>query len=112
MADLLSIIGLRIRSLRKEKGWSQEKLAELADLNASYVGKIERGEKNVTFKSLEKVADALEIPIEELFRQVESIDTDSDSQTIVSILHLIQSRPKEEQKKALELLQLVINWPK
>lgn len=112
MADLLSIIGMRIRLLRKERGWSQERLAELADLNASYVGKIERGEKNVTFKSLEKVAAALEIPIEELFRQVQSVNAELDSNTLLSIIHLMQFRSVEEQKKALQLLELVLNWHK
>ena len=81
MADLLKLVGARIRALRKDKGWSQERLAELAELNASYVGKIERGEKNVTFKSLEKVSASLGITIEELFQNIQTLEDGKDAQT-------------------------------
>ncbi|MGG2201413.1 helix-turn-helix domain-containing protein [Paenibacillus validus] len=112
MADLLSIIGARIRALRKERGWSQEKLAELADLNASYVGKIERGEKNTTFRSLEKVSGALDISMLELFRYMEPVENVSDKDTFAKIINMLQSSSDEERKKVLQLLQLITNWNK
>ena len=46
---------------------SQEKLAELANLNRNFIGMIERGETNVTVKNLENLANALNLPIQELF---------------------------------------------
>lgn len=112
MADLLKLVGARIRALRKDKGLSQEKLAELAELNASYVGKIERGEKNVTFKSLEKVSASLGISIEELFHNIQTLDDGKDAQTLATIMVLLQNKSDQDQKKALQLLELVLNWNK
>lgn len=68
MGDLMKIVGERLRNIRKEKGYSQDELAHLAGLHFTYLGKIERTEKNVTIESLEKVTSALGISLEELFR--------------------------------------------
>jgi transcriptional regulator with XRE-family HTH domain len=53
------IVGRRIRDLRQAKGWSQEKLAEEADLDRTYIGRIERGEKNIGVENLVRIAQAL-----------------------------------------------------
>ncbi|MFN4056362.1 MAG: helix-turn-helix domain-containing protein [Alishewanella aestuarii] len=53
--------GNRIRAIRKEKNLSQEELAALANIDRSYMGHIERGEKNVTLTKIYQIADALEI---------------------------------------------------
>ncbi len=58
--------GRRVREVRKAKGISQEKLAELAGIDRSYMGNIERGEKNVTLKKVYEICDALEIEITDL----------------------------------------------
>ncbi len=47
---------------------SQEKLAELANLNRNFIGMIERGETNVTVKNLENIANVLKLPIQDLFK--------------------------------------------
>jgi len=53
--------GNRIRAIRKEKNLSQEELAALANIDRSYMGHIERGEKNVTLTKIYQIADALKI---------------------------------------------------
>lgn len=65
--DTVQKLGLKIRIERQKQKISQEKLAELANLNRNFVGMIERGETNVTVKNLENIANALNIPIQELF---------------------------------------------
>lgn len=60
-------IGENIRLLRLQKGLSQEQLALSAGVNTSYIGQLERGEKNPTIKILEKISTALEIHIIDLF---------------------------------------------
>jgi transcriptional regulator with XRE-family HTH domain len=55
-------LGRAIRELRHEKGISQERLAELADLHRTYVGGVERGERNVSFANILRLAEALEVP--------------------------------------------------
>jgi transcriptional regulator with XRE-family HTH domain len=59
----------RIRELRAERGWSQERLAEEADLHRTYVGGIERALRNVSLWNIAKLAQALGVPIAELFRR-------------------------------------------
>lgn len=58
--------GKRVREVRKSKGISQERLAEMAGIDRSYMGNIERGEKNITLKKAYEVCDALGIEIQEL----------------------------------------------
>lgn len=59
-------VGFNIRKIREERGISQEKLAGLADLHRAYIGQIERGEKNIGLKNLEKIATALGVETKEL----------------------------------------------
>lgn len=60
-------LGIKIRVERQKRKMSQEKLAELADLNRNFVGMVERGESNITVKNLESIANAFNIDIRELF---------------------------------------------
>ncbi|WP_392340680.1 helix-turn-helix domain-containing protein [Moritella marina] len=60
MKDLAINVGLKIKAKRKEMGVSQDKLALLADIDRSYVGRIERGEVNITLEKLYEIADVLE----------------------------------------------------
>ena len=58
--------GKRVREVRRNKGISQEKLAELVGIDRSYMGNIERGEKNITLKKVYEICDALKVDIKEL----------------------------------------------
>ena len=66
MSDINKEVGLNIRKIREDKELSQEKLAALADLHRTYVGQIERGEKNIGLRNLEKIAHALNVNIKDL----------------------------------------------
>ena len=66
MGNINKAVGLNIRRMREAAGISQERLAGLADLHRAYIGQIERGEKNIGLKNLEKIAKALGIEMEEL----------------------------------------------
>ncbi|HAN17667.1 MAG: transcriptional regulator [Bacteroidetes bacterium GWC2_33_15] len=67
-SDILVKFGNRVKELRKELGISQEELASRADLHRTYIGMIERAEKNITLINIEKIADALEVEIIELLK--------------------------------------------
>ncbi|HEY7888953.1 MAG TPA: helix-turn-helix transcriptional regulator [Steroidobacteraceae bacterium] len=54
--------GKRITALRKAKGWSQEKLALESGISRSYIGGVERGQRNIALVNICRLADALEIP--------------------------------------------------
>ena len=63
---ILTDFGKRVRDLRDERGISQERLGELAKVHRTYVGMIERGEKNITLTSMEKFAKALQVEVRDL----------------------------------------------
>ncbi len=65
-ADILKAFGRNVRRLREAQGLSQEELAERAQVHRTYVGMVERAEKNITLRNIEKFAKALQVPITEL----------------------------------------------
>ncbi len=62
------ILGENIRTKRKGAGFSQEKLAEKADLSPNYIGYVERGDQTISVDSLSRIAAALKVSLEELLR--------------------------------------------
>jgi len=64
--DIIKRIGLNITIIRERQGLTQEKLADLAGLHRAYIGQIERGEKNIGLKNLEKIANGLNVNIRAL----------------------------------------------
>jgi len=69
MVDIKQVLGKNIRRKRKEMNISQEKLAELCGLHRTYVGAIERGERNVSLENMHRIAKALNLPISELLKE-------------------------------------------
>jgi transcriptional regulator with XRE-family HTH domain len=69
---LLERFGERVRELRTRAGYSQESLAEASDLHRTYVGDIERGERNVSLVNIAAIARALEVSVSELVRGVDA----------------------------------------
>lgn len=65
--EVLITFGQKIRDLRISKNYSQEVLADKANLHRTYIGMIERGEKNITLVNIEKIAKALEVNLKFLF---------------------------------------------
>jgi transcriptional regulator with XRE-family HTH domain len=63
---ILKQFGKRVREEREKKGFSQEKLGELAKVHRTYVGMIERAEKNITLTNMEKIAKALNLKLSDL----------------------------------------------
>ena len=65
--EILIKFGLRVKQLRKERNLSQEELSFRANLHRTYIGMIERAEKNITLINIEKIANALNVNVKELF---------------------------------------------
>ena len=67
--NILEIFGRNVQKYRKKKEISQEKLAEIAGVHRTYVGMIERAEKNITLRNMEKIANALNVKIKDLLEK-------------------------------------------
>ena len=70
MQDIQRRLGARIRTLRQRKGWSQEEFADISGLHRTYIGAVERGEKNLTISTLHTLAKTLGTSIADLFRTI------------------------------------------
>ena len=66
--DVKWLFGRAVRRRRREMAWSQEELAERADLHRNYISDIERGDRNPSLENVHKLAKALGISVSELFR--------------------------------------------
>jgi transcriptional regulator with XRE-family HTH domain len=72
MSHLRNLVGERIRAVRKAKRLTQLQLAELSGLDDAYIGAVERGERNFTIDTLEKIHSALQVGPDELLRSSRS----------------------------------------
>jgi len=109
MSDLTNHIGEKIRYYRKERKLSQEELAFKAALHNTYIGQLERGEKNVTVESLAKVCSALDISLAEFF-QGPNVTPKMLSIEIEQIIALLEGRSKADQQKVLSVIESLLQW--
>lgn len=68
--DIKRAFGARVRALREARDWSQERMGEACDLHWTYIGQVERGERNLGIQSIEKIAKGLKVTMAELMRGV------------------------------------------
>ncbi|MDQ0914656.1 helix-turn-helix domain-containing protein [Paenibacillus sp. V4I5] len=105
MGDILKIVGARVRDIRKDRGLTQEQLAEVSGFHFTYVGAVERGEKNITLLNLEKMAEALNTEVQELFRYAElDLGQTSKQRDLQEVLNLLMRQSNEEIKRAKLIL--------
>jgi len=103
-------LGQRLKSYRLHRGLSQEKLAELADCHPTYIGQLERGEKNATIESVLKLSSALNVSLSELFDKLDPPDKvykpdfPESPNYPLNCYDLILSKPLPDQKKVYEIL--------
>lgn len=102
MSDISKLIGQRIRNYRTQQKLSQEKLAELCGCHPTYIGQVERGEKNATLESIEKIASALNIPLSQLFEKLGNGDV-SDSIPL-KCYEFLSAKTKAEQEHLYKLI--------
>jgi transcriptional regulator with XRE-family HTH domain len=101
-------VGRRIRELRKARGLTQAQAAERAALNVNYYADTERNGANLTLDTLERVADALEVPIGDLFRFT-SDETDDDGREVIErVRRIVEHGPAERVKRLRIFLEQVL----
>ncbi len=75
MEAIVEILGNNIKKLRKERNWTQEYLAEQAGISVPFMTQIELARKQASLEVIEKIAKALNVPYEILFRQADGVNT-------------------------------------
>jgi len=106
--SILSVeIGQRIRNYRLQQKLSQEELAEKCGLHPTYIGQVERGEKNATIESISKIASGLNISLSMLFEHIE--DYEKNNSNYPSIAYsLVQSVSESNQEKIVKIIQTIL----
>lgn len=103
MSEIAKSIGQRIRNYRINLGLSQEKLAELSGCHPTYIGQLERGEKNATLESIEKVASALKVSLSTLFEKLDGAEL-SECNIPLVCYEFLSAKTKEEQMQIYNIL--------
>ena len=106
MSEIAKAVGQRIRNYRTRAGLSQEKLAELSGCHPTYIGQLERGEKNATIESIEKITTALNLPMSKLFEQLGGQDGSSRNIPLACYEFLSAKTPDEQEQLFKILLEL------
>ncbi|WP_053217232.1 helix-turn-helix domain-containing protein [Virgibacillus senegalensis] len=102
---ITKVIGERIRVLRKHQELSQEELAHLAELHPTYIGQLERGEKNPTIHTIHKITMALEVPISQLFHLAEAVNDEQ-----INTLLLVNDLNEEDRQAIIKIIEVMLNW--
>ena len=106
MNELNIEVGARITELRKQRGYTREKLSELADVSVQFLADIEKGRKSMTVATLKRVAAALLVPTDYI---VNGTTGNSDNDGIVSIINTLSDQNKKRAEKILTIFAEAIN---
>ncbi len=107
MDNIFKNIGSRIREERKKLGYSQDELADRSGLHTTYIGGIERGEKNPTVTTLQKISDALNIPLFQLFKFNSEKPDEEDIVVIDEIVDLYKTQSKRTKRVIKRMIQIL-----
>ena len=103
MSEIAKAVGQRIRSYRLQLGLSQEKVAELSGCHPTYIGQVERGEKNATLESIEKIATAIQVPLSKLFDKMGNFP-DESAEIPAKCYDLLLAKSKSEQEQIYRII--------
>lgn len=107
-SDIAIIIGQRLRARRLQLKYSQDQTSEKANLHPTYIGQVERGEKNATISSIHKICIALDLPMEELFANI--VGTASERRPAQKCYDLLINLPPADQEKIYTLIEEIIDF--
>ena len=103
MSNIAKTVGQRIRNYRTKLGLSQEKLAALSGCHPTYIGQLERGEKNATLESIEKIAAALNISLSKLLEKLGGKD-DNAKDIPLACYEFLCAKSQKEQEQIYRIL--------
>ena len=111
VSEIAKQIGQRIRNYRVKLGLSQEKLAEFSGVHPTYIGQLERGEKNATLESIEKISKALNLPLSKLFEKLgDAVENQRDIPS--ECYDFLLSKTFKEQEQLFNILMEIEKYNK
>lgn len=113
MGKLSELVGARIKSLRVQKGLSQDQLSSKSNVERTFIANLELGKKNVTIDILVKITDALEISLSDFFNvlQPNIVEDGKDSSARNSIIKILAMN-EEQQKDISDIISILSKWIK
>ncbi len=108
MNELNIEVGARITELRKQRGYTREKLSELADVSVQFLADIEKGRKSMTIATLKRISAALLVPTDHI---VNGTHESGDNAGINSILSTLSDKNKKQAEKILTAFAEAVNTP-
>lgn len=106
MSEFVKLVGQKIRLVRKAQGITQERLSELSGLSEKYLSDIERGARNISLESLEKIMQALKIKPHDLFLYTDTNAMSADKNQLIEMFRpLLADRDVPEIKFLLKVVQ-------
>jgi transcriptional regulator with XRE-family HTH domain len=103
--DILELVGNRIREIRLERGLTQEEVGEAVGVSYSYIGRIERGQKNISLQTLSKIAHALNVSESDLFAYTGKFSFETKNELeIKEILSVLARQDLQNLTKAKNIL--------
>lgn len=108
MSDILKSVGGRIKDIRKANGLSQDELGEKCGFHFSYIGGVERGERNVSLENLAKIADALHVEIKDFFNFQQELGEEKEI-ALKEVIALLSSRDVKQIRMTKNLLLEIIS---
>lgn len=106
MNELNIEVGTRITELRKQRGYTREKLSELADISVQFLADIEKGRKSMTIATLKRLAAALLVTTDHI---VNGTTSGGDNAEINSILNTLSDKNKKQAEKILTAFAEAVN---
>lgn len=105
MGNLVKLVGMNIREIRKSQKMTQEELSEKSGLQTSYLAGVERGERNITLETLDKILDGLKVDPKTIFNFKDLVFDDyfSKKEIIDLLNNLLSDRKIEESKLILNI---------
>lgn len=106
--DILKLVGARVKALRKEQGLSQEALGEKGGFHFSYIGQIERGEKNISLLNLAKIAATLDVSVAQLFAYINE-GSELANADLKDIVMMLRNAKPEQVRMAKNVIREIVN---
>lgn len=107
MSDIAEAVGKRIYAIRTSKHMKRDTLAELSGLHPTYIGQLERGEKNATLTTLESVSSALNVPLERFVEYITPGDADDESIPNQCYNMILEQTPRTQRRLQMILGDLI-----